>query len=114
MIMLRNQKPQTHDDFIDIGKAVQRVWLTATKLHVWQQPEMGVPSFARYVSENILFTILTDQRQEAASVRKTLGEIVDTDTDRVVWVGRLGFRPAPAARALRLPIEKLIISRPGV
>jgi molybdopterin/thiamine biosynthesis adenylyltransferase len=114
MIMLCNQKPQTDDDFIDIGKAVQRVWLTATKLHLWQQPEMTIPIFARYVSENVAFTTLTDQRQEAASVRHKLEKIIDTDTDRVVWGGRLGFGPTPTARALRLPLEKLIIPRPSV
>ena len=60
--------------------------------------------------KRLAFTTLTDQLQEAASVRKKLREIVDTDTDRVVWVGRLGFGPAPTARSLRLPLEKLIIS----
>jgi len=30
-----------------------------------------------------------------------------------VWVGRLGFGPAPTARALRLPLEKLVISKPN-
>ena len=114
MIMLRNQKPQTDDDFIDIGKAVQRVWLTATKLHLWQQPEMAIPVFTRYVSENVLFTTLTDQRQEAASVRHKHEKLIDTETDYVVWVGRLGFGPAPTARAMRLPLEKLIIPRPAV
>ncbi len=110
MIMLRDQKPQTDEDFIDSGKASQRVWLAATKLDLWQQPEMALPSFARYVSENVPFTTLTDQLQEASSIRRTLREIIDTDTDRVVWVGRLGFGPAPTARALRLPLDKLIIS----
>ena len=71
---------------------------------------MTIPIFARYASENVSFTTLIDQRQEAAKVRLKLGDIVDTDTDRVVWVGRLGFGPAPTARALRLPLEKLIIS----
>jgi hypothetical protein len=113
MIILRDQKPQTEDDFIESGKASQRVWLTATKLNLWQQPEMVIPSFARYISENVKFTTLTDQLQEAASARKTLGEIIGTDTDRVVWVGRVGFGPAPTARALRLPLEKLIISKPN-
>jgi hypothetical protein len=113
MIMLRDQKPQTDEDFIDIGKAVQRVWLTATQLDLWHQPEMVLPIFARYISKNVPFTKLTDQLQEAASAKKTLGEIIDTDTDRVVWVGRLGFGPAPTARAMRLPLEKLIISKPS-
>jgi hypothetical protein len=113
MIMLRDQKPQTENDFIESGKASQRVWLAATKLNLWQQPEMVIPSFARYISENVPFTKLTDQLQEAASAKKTLGKIIDTDTDRVVWVGRLGFGPAPTARALRLPLEKLIISKPN-
>jgi sulfur-carrier protein adenylyltransferase/sulfurtransferase len=113
MIILRDQKPQTEDDFIESGKASQRVWLTATKLNLWQQPEMVIPSFARYISENVPFTTLVDQLQEAASARKTLGEIIGTDTDRVVWVGRVGFGPAPTARALRLPLEKLIIFRPS-
>jgi hypothetical protein len=74
---------------------------------------MVIPSFARYISENVKFTTLIDQLQEAASARKTLGEIIGTDTDRVVWVGRVGFGPAPTARALRLPLEKLIISKPS-
>ena len=113
MIMLRDQKPQTDEDFIDIGKAVQRVWLTATQLDLWHQPEMVIPIFARYISKNVPFTKLTDQLQEVASAKKTLGEIIDTDTDRVVWVGRLGFGPAPTARAMRLPLEKLIISKPS-
>lgn len=113
MIILRDQKPQTEDDFIECGKASQRVWLAATKLNLWQQPEMVIPSFARYVSENVKFTTLIDQLQEAASARKTLGELIGTDTDRVVWVGRVGFGPAPTARALRLPLEKLIISKPS-
>ena len=110
MIILRNQKPQTEDDFIDSGKASERVWLAATKLNLWQQPEMALPTFARYISENVAFTTRTDQRQEAAAVRLKLGKIVDTDTDRVVWVGRVGFGPAPVSRALRLPLEKLIIT----
>ena len=74
---------------------------------------MAIPIFARYASGNVPFTKLTDQRQEAASAKKMLGKIIDTDTDRVVWVGRLGFGPAPTARAMRLPLEKLIISKPS-
>ncbi len=39
-ILLRNEEPKEIDDNVEAGRAIQRFWLTATKLGLQLQPEM--------------------------------------------------------------------------
>jgi hypothetical protein len=96
------------------GTAVQRFWLTATRLGLAMQPSLATLIFAYYGRTDEGFT--TDAKAKAkaqrlnAAVTEALGNL-----DRVVFLGRLGKRRTslPGARSIRLPISELIVPRSG-
>ena len=103
--------PRTVDDYVAAGRAVQRVWLTAMSLGLWQQPEVTPLIFSGYVREEVQFTKDSQSYRLAERVAANLGNVVPAETvPSAVWMGRIGAGPAPTARSVRLPLERLIVS----
>nr|MDQ2696507.1 thiamine biosynthesis protein ThiF [Pseudomonadota bacterium] len=103
------------DDYVAGGRAMQRFWLTATRLGLQFQPEMTPLVFASYIREGVQFS---KTRRSVDSARQLAGEldrlIGAENVGRAVFMGRIGFGPAPRARSVRLPLERLLVeSRPA-
>jgi nitroreductase len=108
-IIVAEQPLQTIDDYVAGGRAMQRFWLTATKLGLQFQPEMTPLIFASYVQQGITFTKTPYLIENAYQITKQLENLFATVTlDNAVYLGRVGFGPAPTARSLRLPLIKLM------
>ena len=101
--------PVSVDDFVQAGRAVQRFWLTATRLGLHLQPEMTPLIFNWYVRSGTRFSsdaaLWDDARTLAAKLANVLG--ADTLND-AVFLGRVGRGAKPAARSLRLPLQSLL------
>jgi hypothetical protein len=101
--------PQTLDDYVAAGRAVQRFWLTATSLGLQLQPEMTPLIFSRYVRDGIEFSSMPGATESATQLAGRLAEILqDVPTSRVAFMGRIGTGKQPSSRSLRLPVERLL------
>jgi len=101
-------EPNTTDDFVAAGRAVQRCWLTATTLGLFQQPEMTPLIFARYVRNAVAFTAERGLQQLAGELEGATTRLVGPNVERAVWLGRIGTGPAPTARSTRRPLAELM------
>ncbi len=108
LVIQARRPPNGVDDFVAAGRAVQRFWLTATRLGLWQQPEMTPLIFSRYVRKGITFTQDGQATALARSLEQALGRLLGTEADRSVWMARLGAGAGPSARSTRLPLERLL------
>jgi len=108
-IIVADRKPETIDDFVEAGRAMQRVWLTATRLGLHVQPEMTPLIFSRYVREGRRFTVVEKALAAAQSLADDFIRLIGQETSpHAVFAGRMGRGKVPEARSVRLPLEKLI------
>lgn len=106
--LVAQRVPQTIDDYVAGGQAVQRFWLTATSLGLGLQPELTPLIFVRYLRDGIAFTGHAGSRNRAQKLSGQLDAVLGEHVTRTLFMGRLGHAPLPAARSLRLPLQKLI------
>ncbi len=102
------QPPQTMDDYVAAGRAVQRFWLTAVSLELGFQPELTPLIFTRYVRGGLVFTGHAGSRKRAQKLSGQLDAVLGEHLTRTMFMGRVGHAPLPTARSLRLPVQKLI------
>ena len=106
-IQARNA-PETLDDYVAAGRAVQRFWLTATSLGLQLQPEMTPLIFNRYVRGGIEFSHMPGATETAVRLGGRLAGILQcVPASQVAFLGRIGSGKAPTSRSLRLPVERL-------
>jgi nitroreductase len=98
------------DDYVSAGRAMQRFWLTATRLGLQLQPELTPLIFARYVRENRTFSAKPGMAELAARLAVQTGALLGRGhAARAVFMGRVGAGPAATARSVRLPLYKLMV-----
>jgi nitroreductase len=103
-----HKPPETVDDYVAAGRAVQRFWLTATSLGLQLQPEMTPLIFSRYVRERAEFSRMPGATDKATRLARRLAEILqDVPVSEVAFLGRIGSGKLPISRSLRLPVERL-------
>ena len=105
--------PEGTDDFVAAGRAVQRAWLTATALGLWQQPEMTPLIFARYARQGTRFTRIAKLQARASGLETRLRSLLGSDAESAVWMGRIGAGSAPTARSVRRPLAELMVNAGG-
>lgn len=108
-VLKARRAPASIDDYIEAGRALQRFWLTLTKLGLFMQPEMTPLIFSKYVREGLRFTQTERLHGVAARLEREARALIFTDELHPVYMGRVGAGPAPTARSERLPLEQLLI-----
>ncbi|TVR66877.1 MAG: thiamine biosynthesis protein ThiF [Candidatus Competibacteraceae bacterium] len=100
---------RTIDDYVAGGRAMQRFWLTATQLGLQFQPEMTPLIFASYIYNDVAFSATPRALDQARRLTDELERLLGEEACRQgVYLGRVGFGPAPTARSLRLPLARLL------
>lgn len=107
-VIKSRRAPRAIDDYVAAGRAVQRFWLTLTKLGLCMQPELTPLIFSSYVSKGIRFTRLEQVQHAAAKLQGEFASLVDTGAGHPVYMGRLGAGPRPIARSIRKPLAQLM------
>jgi hypothetical protein len=102
------QEPQSIDDYVAAGRAVQRFWLTLTAQGYFLQPEMTPLIFTRYASNDTAFTAVGKLREDARALQRRTQDLFFKGTGFPVFIARVGAGPAPAARSLRKPVSQLM------
>lgn len=97
------------EDYIQIGRALQRIWLSATKLGLSFQPLTGVLFFMQAL-ENGASDHFNDRHiSEIKNKYQTVRKIFEVHEKNMPIMFRIGYGDAPSARTLRHPIHKFII-----
>ncbi|MDG4560861.1 MAG: ThiF family adenylyltransferase, partial [Candidatus Competibacter sp.] len=90
---------RTVDDYVAGGRAMQRFWLTATQLGLQFQPEMTPLIFVSYVHGGVAFSREPRAMERARRLTAQMEALIGQEACRqAVYMGRVGFGPAPAAR----------------
>jgi molybdopterin/thiamine biosynthesis adenylyltransferase len=99
------------EEYIEAGKAIQRFWLTTTKLGFGFQPEQTPVIFSKYLNNDITFTEDTKVISNAKKGKKMF-EALLTNAENTVFLGRIGRAASPKSRSIRRPLSELIIKKP--
>lgn len=103
--------PDTVDDYLAAGQAMQGFWLKATELGLYIQPEMTPIIFTRYHRQARHFTQNPRARAMVQDLNRRLVNIMaGQDVESLFFMGRMGTGPAPQARSIRWPLGKLLLS----
>ncbi|MEO7117024.1 MAG: molybdopterin biosynthesis protein MoeY [Caldimonas sp.] len=105
--ILAESEPRTLDDLLAAGAAMQRFWLTATRIGLQLQPQYTPLVFAGYARHGIKFTRVTKAQAHAFGIAGQLDALLPGSSARAVFLGRLGDGPPAAARSLRLSLDDL-------
>jgi molybdopterin/thiamine biosynthesis adenylyltransferase len=109
-IVMAKRPPETLDDFVSGGRAVQRFWLTATRLGLQLQPEMTPLIFHSYIRNKVEFSNNQRSQKLARELASRLEDITAPEKiEHAIFMGRIGSGTTPKARSIRLPLEKLIL-----
>lgn len=112
--LLAKAPAQSPADYVQAGRAMQRVWLTATRLGLQMQPEVTPLVFTRYAREQRRFSRVPQLMEQAEQVRLNLEQLIGKDaSQRSVFMGRLGHGTPPRSRSLRRPLNELIQATPS-
>lgn len=107
--LLAERPPTGIDDYVTAGRALQRLWLTATSLGLYMQPEMIPVIFSRYVREKRYFTCVDSANARAHRLAARMESWLGAEGARqTVFMGRLGYGPKPNSRSLRKPLARLM------
>ncbi len=108
-IIVADRKPESVNDFIMAGRAMQRLWLTASQLGLQVQPEMTPLIFSRYAREGRRFTVVEKIQKAADRLAVDYAALVYPESvECAVFNGRMGSGKAAYSRSLRLPLNKLM------
>jgi len=107
-VIMAKREPETVEDHVAAGRAVQRFWLTLTHLGLAMQPEMTPLIFSAYVQHGESFSTVDKLHGSARQLQQRLHKLIGTGNGHPVFMGRLGAGPAPQARSLRKPLAELM------
>ena len=112
-VLLRGSAPSQLDDYVEAGRVVQRLWLTATALGLQHQPELTPLIFARYVREGRPFSSSPAGQALARQLADQSQRLIGTDLPQAVWIARIGQAPAASSRSVRRSRSDLTLPGPG-
>lgn len=102
-----DDKPQTVSDYVLAGRALQRFWLTTTKLGLQLQPEMSPLIFYAYATNGVPVSARKGAIGEAGKIAEALDLALSGSADHTVFMGRIGSGKPANARSLRLDMNNL-------
>ncbi len=104
-ISIPNKDPQS---FLNAGRSMQRIWLTATKLGLSMQPLTGIIFF--------MYKVLANETEKFSEkhisiIKEAYGEIENvfsiSSNETIAFMFRIGHGGKPTARSSRFPVDKV-------
>ena len=109
MALVAKRPPSTVEDYVAGGRAVQRLWLTATMLGLQHQPAATPLVFSRYLREGTRFTANGEELRVAVRLAASLNGLLADKADLALWLGRIGRGDAATSRSVRLRLADLLV-----
>lgn len=96
-------------DWVNAGVAVQRVWLTATRLGLHLQPQMTPVIFRWYARDGCHFSAKPELFQQALKVSDSIEGFANaTQSDHFAFFARIGISQPPKSRSTRKDLVALM------
>lgn len=109
MLIRPKARPKHLEDWIEIGRIMQRVWLTATQLGLLLQPEMTPVIFRWYANAGRSFSDKQILASRAHALARRFNSIAGaSDADEFGFFCRIGTSPPPRSRSLRKGLPELL------
>ncbi len=108
--MVERSSPRDSKDFIAAGRALQRLWLTATHLGILHQPNFTPVAMQRWREMGHAFSKNPASMDAGQKLLDSLTPLIgEENLPKIVWMGRLGYGKAPSARSVRMPLADLLL-----
>lgn len=109
-LLVRPQQPAAGlADWVQLGSAVQRIWLTATQQGLHLQPQMTPVIFRWYARAGRRFSTEPALFEQALSLSGDFERIAGaTPTDDFGFFARVGVSPVPQSRSIRQDLAALM------
>lgn len=102
--------PQRLEDWVQLGQAMQRVWLTATQQGLHLQPEMTPVIFRWYARAERAFSADASLAGRSLDLARNFEQIADSSKmDAFGFFGRVGVCSSPRSRSVRLGLDELML-----
>lgn len=109
-VLLRPSRPQASlNDWLQLGAAMQRVWLTATQQGLFMQPEMTPVIFRWYARSGRHFSKRESLFANALELAKDFEHLAGaTEQAPFGFFGRVGYCKPPKSRSVRQDLSFLL------
>ena len=105
--------PKSLEDWVAMGSAWQRIWLTATQQGLHFQPEMTPVIFRWYARSGRRFSELPELSEQALRLSDQFEQVATAGKDEPFgFFFRVGSSGVPRSRSIRLDMETLLAGRP--
>jgi hypothetical protein len=102
--------PRVLEDWIHLGSAVQRIWLTATQIGLHLQPQMTPLIFRWYARAGRRFSIEPNLFEKAFELSGDFERIAAApQTEAFGFFARVGISPLPKSRSIRQDLSDLMV-----
>jgi sulfur-carrier protein adenylyltransferase/sulfurtransferase len=100
----------TPADLIEMGRGIQRFWLTATRLGLAVQPILATIAFSHYGERKIKFSAERGLCKRAESLARSFNHVLGITAEDAIFIGRIGepYPRLPTHRSVRRPLEELL------
>lgn len=95
-------------DFVRAGRAVERLWLTATSRGLSFQPLAGIPFFKLKIEAGDDAVFSPQERKLIGDAYQASADLFGAGGKHVVFMFRVGRGDAPSARAVRFPLSESV------
>lgn len=103
--------PSCLEDWVGLGIAMQRVWLTATQLDLYLQPEMTPVIFRWYSQAGRKFSADSEFERRSSMLARRLEVLTKvSESDAFGFFGRTGISSAPRGRSVRRDLQHFLSS----
>lgn len=110
LLIRPNRSPQSIEDWVALGVAMQRVWLTATSVGLHLQPEMTPVIFRWYAQDGREFSTEAELAGHSAALARDFESLAQASpADSFGFFGRVGISASPVSRSLRRDLEDLML-----
>lgn len=110
-VLIQPKKPaQSLEDWVELGSAMQRLWLTANHVGLHLQPEMTPVIFAWYAKAGRSFSADPGFGNRIDSLLAKLEGIAGKG--EYGFFGRVGISSMPSSRSIRLELDELMVREP--
>jgi|SRR3989344_8637767 len=100
---------KTSEDFIAVGRILERVWLTATKLGLSFQPVTGVLWFHRRLEDGEENWFSENHKHLIEKAYAKIASIFSIKDNQIIaMMFRVGRSTPPSAKSLRFPLENFV------
>lgn len=109
LLIRPNRAPESLEDWVALGGAMQRVWLTATQVGLQLQPEMTPVIFRWYARARRSFSANADFAVRCAALANQFESVAGaSEGEPFGFFCRIGVSSLPDSRSLRLDLAELM------